>query len=69
MPVDDIFKIECDILVPAARPDVINEKNVNVIKTKLIVQGANIPITIGAERYCMIKGFSPYLILLQMQAV
>ena len=27
MPVVDIFKIECDILVPAARPDVINEKN------------------------------------------
>lgn len=56
MPVDDIFKIECDILVPAARPDVINEKNVNEIKTKLIVQGANIPITIGAEKILHDKG-------------
>lgn len=56
MPVDDIFKIECDILVPAARPDVINEKNVNDIKTKLIVQGANIPITIGAEKILHDKG-------------
>ncbi len=56
MPVDDIFKIECDIIVPAARPDVINEKNVGLIKAKLIVQGANIPITIGAEKILHDKG-------------
>jgi glutamate dehydrogenase (NAD(P)+)/glutamate dehydrogenase (NADP+) len=55
-PVDEIFKIECDILVPAARPDVINEKNVDLIKTKLIVQGANIPITVGAEKILHDKG-------------
>lgn len=54
--VDDILKIECDIFVPAARPDVINEKNVDLIKTKLIVQGANIPITVGAEKILHDKG-------------
>ncbi|MEK6681145.1 MAG: Glu/Leu/Phe/Val dehydrogenase [Nitrospirota bacterium] len=56
LPVDDILKIECDIFVPAARPDVINEKNVNVVKTKLIVQGANIPVTVGAEKILHDKG-------------
>jgi len=47
---DDIITIDCDILVPAARPDVIHEANVDGIKAKLILQGANIPATLGAER-------------------
>lgn len=48
---DAIIAIDCDIWIPAARPDVINEGNVQQMNTKLIVQGANIPITEGAEKY------------------
>ena len=44
-----IVKVECDIWIPAARPDVINKDNVGHLRTKLIVQGANIPITHEAE--------------------
>ena len=47
---DDIIGIECDIWIPAARPDVIHEDNVHQLKTRLIVQGANIPITHAAEK-------------------
>ncbi len=44
-----IIEVECDIWIPAARPDVINKDNVGHLKTKLIMQGANIPITHEAE--------------------
>jgi glutamate dehydrogenase (NAD(P)+) len=47
---DAIIDIECEIWIPAARPDVINENNVNRLNAKLIVQGANIPITYAAEK-------------------
>ena len=42
--------IACDIFVPAARPDVIDETNAARLKCKLILQGANIPVTARAER-------------------
>ena len=48
---DAVIDIACDIWVPAARPDVVNEHNVQRLQTKLVMQGANIPFTAGAERY------------------
>ncbi len=48
---DAIIGVECDIWIPAARPDVINESNMHQLKTRLVVQGANIAITEGAEQY------------------
>lgn len=53
---DTLVDIECDIWIPAARPDVINEKNAHRLNTKLIVEGANIPITEEAEKYLHEKG-------------
>ena len=47
---DAWIDIPCDIFVPAARPDVIDETNVARLKCKLILQGANIPVTARAER-------------------
>ncbi len=44
--------IECDIWIPAARPDVVRADNVDRLQTKLVVQGANIPFTIEAEQIC-----------------
>jgi glutamate dehydrogenase/leucine dehydrogenase len=46
---DAILDIECDIWVPAARPDVVRADNVDRLKTKLLPQGANIPCTPEAE--------------------
>lgn len=42
---DEILNIESDIFIPAARPDVITEKNQHLLKTRLVLEGANIPIT------------------------
>jgi glutamate dehydrogenase (NAD(P)+) len=53
---DAVIDLECDIWIPAARPDVIHEDNVARLNTKLVIQGANIPITPGAERYLHEKG-------------
>ena len=46
---DAIVGIECDIWIPAAQPDVIRDDNVGTVRTKLIVQGANIGVTPAAE--------------------
>ncbi len=53
---DAIINIPCDIWIPAARPDVINKSNVDDLDTKLIVQGANIPITLDAEEILFTRG-------------
>jgi glutamate dehydrogenase (NAD(P)+) len=50
IPIPDLLTVACDILVPAARPDSIHEKNVDQIQAKLVLQGANIPATAAAER-------------------
>ncbi len=47
---DAVITTQCDILVPAARPDVINCANAADIKARLIVEGANIPTTKAAEK-------------------
>jgi glutamate dehydrogenase (NAD(P)+) len=48
--VDAVIDVDCDLWIPAARPDVIGESNVGRLRTKLVLQGANIPFTPGAER-------------------
>ncbi|MEN8169670.1 MAG: Glu/Leu/Phe/Val dehydrogenase [Pseudomonadota bacterium] len=53
---DDVIDVECDIWIPAARPDVIHEDNVHRLNTKLVVEGANIPFTLGAEQALHEKG-------------
>jgi glutamate dehydrogenase (NAD(P)+) len=53
---DAVIDVECEIWIPAARPDVIRKENVNRLKTKLVPQGANIPFTPEAERILHEKG-------------
>jgi len=53
---DEIFSIQTDILIPAATPDVITMENVNSIKAKLVLQGANIPVTSEAEKVLHERG-------------
>jgi glutamate dehydrogenase (NAD(P)+) len=47
---EDFVGVDCDIFVPAARPDVLREDNVDRLRAKLVVSGANIPATEVAER-------------------
>jgi glutamate dehydrogenase (NAD(P)+) len=53
---DAVIDVDCDIWIPAARPDVIREDNVARLRTKLVLQGANIPFTPGAERILHERG-------------
>ncbi|MFQ6074943.1 MAG: Glu/Leu/Phe/Val dehydrogenase [Candidatus Bathyarchaeia archaeon] len=51
-----LFSLPVDILIPGARPDSITLENVNDIKAKLIVEAANIPATVEAERFLHARG-------------
>ena len=53
---DAVIDMECDIWIPAARPDVIHVDNVQRLRTKLVVQGANIPFTEEAEKILFERG-------------
>lgn len=53
---DAIFGLNVDILIPATVTDVINEKNKDRIKVKIIVEGANIPMTEEIEGELFKKG-------------
>ena len=47
---DDILEIDCDILIPAAVGGVITSNNAGNIKAKVIVEGANSPTTVSADK-------------------
>ncbi len=53
---DSVVDIPCEIWIPAARPDVIDRSNVDRLRTKLVIQGANIPITVEAEKVLHERG-------------
>lgn len=55
---EDLLKIESDIFVPAARPDVFTESNQDWLKTRLVLEGANIPITHEAAKWMHKRGIT-----------
>jgi glutamate dehydrogenase (NAD(P)+) len=52
----DLLALQCDILVPAALEQQINEGNAASIKARMIVEGANGPTTAEATRILRDKG-------------
>ena len=56
LPPSELFELDCDVLVPGARPDVINENNWDKIKAKIIVEAANIPMTEAIEHKLYDRG-------------
>lgn len=52
----EALELECDILVPAALESVITDKNVDRIKARIIVEGANGPITADASEKLLARG-------------
>ncbi len=52
----DLLMISTDIFIPAARPDVITEANSDVLDAKLVIEGANIPVTETAEKMLHDRG-------------
>jgi glutamate dehydrogenase/leucine dehydrogenase len=53
---DAVIELRCDIWIAAARPDVINDTNVDRLQTRLLAQGANIPVTDTAEAALAARG-------------
>ena len=53
---DAVIDVECEIWIPAARPDVIRADNVDRLRTRLVLQGANIPVTPEAEARLQARG-------------
>lgn len=51
-----LFTLPVDLLIPGARPDAINDKNVEKIHAKLIVPGANIPFAISVANRLSARG-------------
>jgi glutamate dehydrogenase (NAD(P)+) len=52
----DALEIECDILVPAALENVITGENVDRIKTRILLEGANGPVTADASEKLLSRG-------------
>ena len=52
----DALEMECDVLVPAALENVITGANVDRIKTKIVVEGANGPVTADASEKLLSRG-------------
>lgn len=46
---EELLRLECDILVPAALGDQIRQDNAEAIKAKLVVEAANRPVTPAAD--------------------
>ena len=56
LPLDAIIDVDCDIWIPAARPDVLHADNAARLKPKLVAEGANIPATPEAEKILAERG-------------
>jgi glutamate dehydrogenase/leucine dehydrogenase len=53
---EELLALEVDVLVPAAKEDVITHENVNSLRCKLIVEGANGPTSAKADAVIQEKG-------------
>ena len=47
---ESILEINCDVLIPAAVGGVITSSNANNIKAKVVIEGANSPTTLNADK-------------------
>jgi len=53
---EEMLQMESDIFIPSARPDVFSVDNQYWLKTKLVLEGANIPITHEAAKIMVDRG-------------
>lgn len=53
---DELFQLNCTVLVPAALSEQITEKNAHQLRCRILVEGANGPTTLEADRILEDKG-------------
>src|SRR5256885_1944361 len=53
---DELLLLDCDVLAPCALEQVITTENADKVKTKIIVEGANGPVTPAADEILEEKG-------------
>ena len=53
---DDLLAVDCDVLVPAAVTDVLHEGNADLVRAKVVLQGANLPVTAAGEAILARRG-------------
>jgi glutamate dehydrogenase/leucine dehydrogenase len=53
---DDLLGVDCELLVPAARPDVLTAANAELVRATVVLEGANIPATAEAEQLLHKRG-------------
>ncbi len=49
LPMDQIFEVDCDVLIPAAAGSQITAENVSKVRARMIAEGANAPTTPEAD--------------------
>ena len=54
----ELLELECDILIPAALGGVITKENANRIKTRMVVEAANSPVTTIADAILEERGIT-----------
>ena len=52
----DFMGVDCDVLVPAAMESAIHSGNVDSVQAKLVVEGANLPVTPDADQRLAERG-------------
>ncbi|MFH0971755.1 MAG: Glu/Leu/Phe/Val dehydrogenase dimerization domain-containing protein [Candidatus Micrarchaeota archaeon] len=58
LPREKLLSSNSDVFIPAAKSDLVNEKNAHLIRSRLIVEGANNPITPAADGILHDKGIT-----------
>lgn len=53
---EDVLTVDCDVLVPAAQPDVLHEGNADQVRATVVLPGANIAATPAAEAALRARG-------------
>lgn len=56
LPLGKELELEVDILIPGAKGGVITERNMENVKARIIVEGANFPTSDAAQKYFFEKG-------------
>ena len=56
IPADQLLELDVDLLVPAALGGVITKKNVDAVKARIIIEGANAPIDPDADQVLQDRG-------------